>query len=160
MLSGEFAALPVEKNLANTNVNAVSNVVLLQYFMKRMQSAALRGCVVFTCSSGAYMPAPFSSLYPATKSFIAALTYSVASESSLYGIDVHAVFPSPTNTNFTANLDSRLKSLEMVWKYFGSSVCLPSDPSPSISRIKCLPASDARPFCTTWAPSVCSTASS
>ena len=68
--------------------------------MHRLPSVVDQGCIVFTSSAAAYMPAAFSSMYGATKAFISAFGAALQVENASRGVDVCVVHPSPVASNF------------------------------------------------------------
>lgn len=114
---GAFKDLPVEKLIANANVNSISNVWLSHFFLNKLAKDELKGCIIFTCSSAAHMPQALSGLYGPTKAFIASLATNLNIEAQAVGVDVHAVFPSPVASHFADSLDSK-SQLKIIWDWF------------------------------------------
>jgi short-subunit dehydrogenase len=106
---GLFADLPIEKQIAHIECNALSSVKITHHFLNLMLSKKLKGAIVFTSSPAGQMPCPFSIMYGATKAFITEFGASLAGEVYADGIDVQVLHPSPVDTNFY-KVDSASKS--------------------------------------------------
>ena len=74
-------------------------------YVRRMQEANLRGCVVFTGSPASFLPSPFSVMYGSTKAFVTEFASSLSCEVRADGIDVSVVHPSPVGTRFYDKAD-------------------------------------------------------
>lgn len=99
-VGGDFAretSLEAELNLINLNV--VSSVHLAKRVLKDMV-ARNRGKVLFTASVASVMPAPFEAVYGASKAFILMFSESLSNELKDTEIQVTAILPGPTETNF------------------------------------------------------------
>jgi len=103
MVTGFFHDVPIGKHMANLQCNAVAGCRIAHHFLPRLYAKKTRGLIVFTSSSAAFIPSPFTSLYSATKAFISRFASSLAAEAGPQGIDVMAVHPSPVRSNFLAN---------------------------------------------------------
>ena len=73
-----FADRPIESQMANLTVNAITPVRLTHHFVNRMAAKGLKGCVVFTSSPAGQMPCPFSVVYGTSKAFITEFAASLA----------------------------------------------------------------------------------
>ncbi|KAK9804517.1 hypothetical protein WJX73_002936 [Symbiochloris irregularis] len=100
MLTGLFESTPLDAQLANVEVNAISSVAIAHVFLERMVAKQLRGAIVFTSSAAASIVSPFSSMYAATKSFLSSFGAALAVEVRHHGIDVLVFHPSPVATRF------------------------------------------------------------
>ena len=100
MVTGFFHDVPIGKHMANLQCNAVAGVRIAHHFLPKMYAKKRPGLLVFTSSSAAFIPSPFTCLYSATKAFISRFASSLAAEAGPQGIDVMAVHPSPVRTNF------------------------------------------------------------
>lgn len=78
--TGFFVKTSMEKNYANLECNVGHVVGLSHMLINHMQEGGKPGCLVFTSSAAAVMPAPFASLYNSTKAFLSAFGSSVAAE--------------------------------------------------------------------------------
>eukprot|EP01114_Cavostelium_apophysatum_P015922 TRINITY_DN443_c0_g1_i2.p1 TRINITY_DN443_c0_g1~~TRINITY_DN443_c0_g1_i2.p1 ORF type:complete len:325 (+),score=90.05 TRINITY_DN443_c0_g1_i2:92-1066(+) len=97
---GMFAAVDLEKQLKNIEVNMMVSVHVTHHFLNKMLAAKRKGAVVFTSSPAGGIPTPFSVTYGSTKAFITSFAQSLAGEVRYDGIDVLVVHPSPVDTNF------------------------------------------------------------
>lgn len=78
--TGFFVKTTLDKSYANLECNVGHVVGLSHLLIKHLQAAGNPGCLVFTSSAAAVMPAPFASLYNSTKAFLSAFGSSVAAE--------------------------------------------------------------------------------
>eukprot|EP00009_Paramoeba_aestuarina_P007547 CAMPEP_0201523154 /NCGR_PEP_ID=MMETSP0161_2-20130828/18784_1 /ASSEMBLY_ACC=CAM_ASM_000251 /TAXON_ID=180227 /ORGANISM="Neoparamoeba aestuarina, Strain SoJaBio B1-5/56/2" /LENGTH=322 /DNA_ID=CAMNT_0047922163 /DNA_START=51 /DNA_END=1019 /DNA_ORIENTATION=- len=97
---GFFADTPIERQMKNLTVNAISPVPITHHFVTKMIQKKLKGCVVFTSSPAGGIPCPFSVMYGTSKAFITEFATSLAGELYHDGIDVLAAHPSPVDTRF------------------------------------------------------------
>ena len=100
MVTGFFHDVPIGKHMANLQCNAVAGVRIAHHFLPKLYAKRAPGLIVFTSSSAAYLPSPFTSLYSATKAFTSRFASSLAAEAGPQGVDVMAVHPSPVRSNF------------------------------------------------------------
>lgn len=82
--TGFFVKTTLEKNYANLECNVGHVVGLSHMLINQLQDAGRPGCLVFTSSAAAVMPAPFASLYNSTKAFLSAFGSSIAAEVRQY----------------------------------------------------------------------------
>jgi len=102
IMTGLFADVPLEKQLANYECNATAAVKITHHFTNLMLDRGQRGAIFFTSSPAGLMPCPISVIYGATKAFITEFATSLAPELKPDGIDVLVVHPSPVDTGFYA----------------------------------------------------------
>ena len=104
-VSGDFASetdLKDELNLINLNV--VSTVHLAKRVVKDMVERG-NGRILFTSSIAALMPAPFETVYGASKAFVHSFSQGLRNELKDTGVTVTALMPGPTDTNFFDRAD-------------------------------------------------------
>ncbi|KAJ3025789.1 hypothetical protein HDV00_012495 [Rhizophlyctis rosea] len=101
--TGFFASTPLEKTLANYNVNATCTIKITHHFLNLMVQRKQPGLIEFTSSSGGFIPGAMTGIYSATKAFITNFGASLAAEVLEDGIDILVVNPSPIASNFFAN---------------------------------------------------------
>ena len=124
--TGFFASTPLEKTIANYNVNATCTIKITHHFLNLMIQRKQKGLIEFTSSSGGFIPGAMTGIYSATKAFITVgslrdasrLVHSIvnsnmskwqnfgaslAAETLEDGIDILVVNPSPIASNFFAN---------------------------------------------------------
>lgn len=116
MVTGFFDQVPVEKLQANMECNATSAMTVAHHFISQMVATKRRGCVVFTSSVAAFIPAPFAIMYAATKAFVSQLAACLHIETKPLGIDVCAVHPSPVASHFYQKLDHKVDLIESAAK--------------------------------------------
>lgn len=102
LLMGFFHDRKVEQHISNIECNQLACVRITHHFYSKMVAENRRGCITFTSSAAHFMPAPFASMYAATKAFISHFAASVAIEAEAYGIDICVIHPSYTSTNLYA----------------------------------------------------------
>ncbi len=103
---GPFETLDVQRELAMVNLNCALPVALTHQYLPGMLERG-RGAVIVLASVAGTMPVPYMSTYSATKAFDRYFAESLYGELRGRGIDVLAVLPGDTSTEFkqTSNLD-------------------------------------------------------
>ncbi|GAB5358248.1 hypothetical protein AAMO2058_000441500 [Amorphochlora amoebiformis] len=129
-----FNQVPVEVQLANVECNAVAPVKITHHFLSKLIDSNTRGCVVFTSSAAAYMPAAFSSMYGATKAFVSAMGAALQVENASRGVDVCVVHPSPVASNFYHGIKP-LEALKFFNAFQVGPEMLPDEIFRSIGRV-------------------------
>mmetsp|Transcript_9930 Transcript_9930/g.13699 ORF Transcript_9930/g.13699 Transcript_9930/m.13699 type:complete len:333 (+) Transcript_9930:72-1070(+) len=124
-----FNQVPVSAQVANVECNAVAPVKITHHFLSKMIDSNTRGCIVFTSSAAAYMPAAFSSMYGATKAFMSAFGAALQMENASRGVDVCVVHPSPVASRFYEGI----KPLEAL-KFFNPFQVQPEELPDEIFR--------------------------
>lgn len=97
-----FHQRTIEAHLKQIEVNQLAALRITSHFYQRMIQEKRKGCILFISSAVCHLPAPFASMYGATKSFLTHFASSLAIEAESYGIDVTVVSPSFTHTNLYA----------------------------------------------------------
>mmetsp|Transcript_26949 Transcript_26949/g.42281 ORF Transcript_26949/g.42281 Transcript_26949/m.42281 type:complete len:314 (-) Transcript_26949:329-1270(-) len=133
IVTGFFEQVPVERQLANVECNATAAVAITHHFLARLVSEGKRGCIVFTSSVVAYMPAPFSVTYGATKAFLSSFASSLAIENREKGIDVCSVHPSPVASRFYDNTH-KMEMMDFAKKGAASPDAYPDQILKSVGR--------------------------
>lgn len=97
--SGYFASLPLDRELAELDLNVGAVMALTRMFLPAMIKAG-RGTVINVASTAAFQPMPFMATYAASKAFL--LSFSVAINQELAGTGVHVMTlcPGLTRTEF------------------------------------------------------------
>jgi short-subunit dehydrogenase len=94
---GEFAEVPLDRQVQMLRVNVEAPVVLAHAFLRQ----AVRDDALINVSSVvAFMPQPNQPLYSATKAFITTLSETLWQNAKQRGIKVFAVHPGATDTEF------------------------------------------------------------
>mmetsp|Transcript_18383 Transcript_18383/g.45137 ORF Transcript_18383/g.45137 Transcript_18383/m.45137 type:complete len:338 (-) Transcript_18383:291-1304(-) len=129
-----FNQVPVGAQVANVECNAVAPVKITHHFLSKLIDTNTRGCVVFTSSAAAYMPAAFSSMYGATKAFVSAFGAALQVENASRGVDVCVVHPSPVASNFYNGIKP-LEALKFFNPFQVQPDVLPDEIFRSIGRV-------------------------
>jgi len=95
----EFGARQMDRDLAMVDLHCRAVLDLTWRFLPEMKRRR-RGAVIIISSVLAVMPAPYLATYAATKAFDLSLGESLYGEMKPYGIDVLAVMPTLTRTEF------------------------------------------------------------
>jgi short-subunit dehydrogenase len=101
---GIFEELDLERELAMINLSCRLPVALTHKFIHGMKERD-RGAVIFLSSMAGTMPVPFMSTYSATKVFPLFFAESLYGELTETGVDVLAVLPGDTSTEFRETAD-------------------------------------------------------
>jgi short-subunit dehydrogenase len=96
---GEFAALDRERELNMIDLNVRSLVDLTHLFLRPMRERK-SGTILNVASTAAFQPVPFMTTYAATKAFVLSFSEALWEENRPYGIQVMALCPGVTETNF------------------------------------------------------------
>ena len=96
---GEFATLPLERQLEMIQVNVTALTRLTRLFLPGMIERR-RGGVLNVASTAAFQPGPGMAVYYATKAFVLSFSEAIAEELVGAGVTVTALCPGPTKTNF------------------------------------------------------------
>ncbi len=105
-LLGAIEDIPIERVSAMVNVNCGAVVDIARRFIPPMKQRK-RGAMIITSSVVGALPAPWFSVYAATKSFDLYLGEALHAECRGSGVDVVTVLPGLTKTEFHAGLGSR-----------------------------------------------------
>lgn len=98
---GEFASLPLERELEQVRVNVAATVELTHGVLPAMRQRG-SGAIVHVSSVAAYMAVPGMATYAATKVFLLHFSLALWGELRKEGIHVMALCPGTTQTNFFA----------------------------------------------------------
>lgn len=110
-MSGITELAPLEDIQKTMDVNFYGTLYCIRSALSFMEAGSK---IINFSSAMALFPVPFRSIYGASKSAILNLSFSLRMELEPYGIDVIAVCPGDTKTNFTAN---RLKDYTTNSRY-------------------------------------------
>lgn len=107
--NGYFHELPIQDELNMIQVNITSLVHLTRLYLPEMVQKK-QGSILNVASTAAFQPGPFMSNYYATKAYVLHFTEGLAEEVKPFGIQVSALCPGPTHTEFQkrANLNESL----------------------------------------------------
>ena len=98
---GDFATLDLEKELEIIDLNVRALVALTHRFLKPMRERK-SGTIINVSSAAGFQPLPFMATYAATKAFVTSFTEAIAEENRPFGIQILALCPGSTKTNFFA----------------------------------------------------------
>lgn len=98
---GDFAELPLDKELNMIDLNIKSLVALTHFYLAGMR-ARNRGKIINVSSAAGFQPVPYMATYAATKAFVTSFSEAIAEENREHGIQVLALCPGSTKTNFFA----------------------------------------------------------
>lgn len=107
---GSFVRLPLDRQLAQVQVNVTTLTHLIGLFLPGMV-ARKRGRVLNVASTAAFQPGPNMAVYYSTKAYVLSLSVALSIELEGTGVSVTALCPGPTVTGFqaaAAMTDSRL----------------------------------------------------
>ncbi len=131
-LAGNFLDHPLERELALLDVNCRAPLILSHLFGRQMAQRK-RGGIIFVSSVSAYIATPFEASYAASKVYELFLAESLGYELNKEGVDVLALCPGSTDTEFHKLSGSRPVSpmavepvVELALKKLGKkSVAIP-----------------------------------
>ena len=114
-ITGSFFEDKLENQLSLLDVNCKAPLILSHYFGNKMIKKG-KGAIVNIASASAFLPMPFWTSYAASKAFLLHFTEGLWYELKEKGIDVLAVCPGGTKTEFakTANIQSHGMNVENV----------------------------------------------
>lgn len=106
---GDFADLDRERELQMIDLNVRCLVALTHRYLAGMRERR-RGTIINVSSAAGFQPIPFMATYAATKAFVTSFSEAVAEENRRYGIQILALCPGSTETNFhkAAGMDRAL----------------------------------------------------
>ncbi len=96
---GDFAELPLDRELEMIDLNIRALVGLTHRYLAGMRNRK-RGTIINVSSAAGFQPIPFMATYAASKSFVTAFSEAIAEENRPFGIQVLALCPGSTKTNF------------------------------------------------------------
>lgn len=99
--NGDFATLDRESELRMIDLNIRSLVALTHRYIGPMRQRK-GGKIINVSSAAGFQPIPFMATYAATKAFVSSFSEAIAEENAEFGIQVLALCPGSTKTNFFA----------------------------------------------------------
>lgn len=99
---GEFLEEDIQKDEEIMELNMNSLTVLTKLFAKEMANRK-SGKILNVASTGSYHPGPYTAVYYATKAYVLSLTEALAVEFKPYNVQISALCPGATKTNFSKN---------------------------------------------------------
>ena len=104
---GEFAELPVDREVEELNVN-VRALLRLTHAALAAMVPRKRGAIINVASMAAFQPIPYNATYAASKAFVLHFSEAVHEEVRRHGVTVTCLCPGPVRTEFQqiAGLDA------------------------------------------------------
>lgn len=108
---GDFAKLDVDRELQMIELNIAALVAITHVYLTGMRERK-QGTIINVSSAAGFQPIPFMATYAATKAFVSSFTEAIAEENKPYGIQIMALCPGSTKTNFFAasNIDRPIQA--------------------------------------------------
>lgn len=97
--TGEFISCNTDKEIEMIKVNCIAPTLLTHYYLPEMIKRK-KGAIIFLGSTVAFQPTPIMTTYSATKAFNLFMGEALWWELKKYNIDVLALNPGGTNTEF------------------------------------------------------------
>ena len=103
---GDFSRLDGDNELKMIKLNISALVALTHRYLPGMRERK-SGTIINVSSAAGFQPIPFMATYSATKAFVSSFSEAIAEENRPFGIQVLALCPGSTKTNFFAasNID-------------------------------------------------------
>src|SRR5512137_641091 len=118
---GRFADLPLARQLDMLQVNITSLTHLTRLLLPPMLERR-RGGILNVASTAAFQPGPGMAIYYATKAYVLSFTEALAEELAGTGLNVTAVCPGPTATNFGVAAGGQFKRITGRYSMSAASV--------------------------------------
>lgn len=96
---GDFAANDLSKELSMIDLNVRTLVGLTHRYLPAMR-AKKNGVIINVSSTAGFQPVPFMATYAASKAFVTAFSEALWEENREFGVEVIALCPGGTSTNF------------------------------------------------------------
>jgi short-subunit dehydrogenase len=100
----DFAEIDLSRQLNMVDLNIKALVDLTYRFLQPMRQRK-QGAIINVASTAGFQPVPFMAIYAATKAFVLNFSEALWEENRLHGINVMALCPGVTETNFFAASD-------------------------------------------------------
>ncbi|MNK32456.1 putative oxidoreductase [compost metagenome] len=110
-IHGSYAEMEPEALERMITVNVTVITLLTRYFLPGM-IARRSGTIINIASTAAFQPIPFFSAYAASKAYVLSLTEGLAEEVRDHGIQVVALCPGPTRTEFMGTAGLQLGGIK------------------------------------------------
>jgi len=111
-LTGRFLRHDLDKEFGTIQVNVNSLVGLTHAFGQRMAQRG-RGGIINLASNAAFLPLPYLATYAAAKAFVLHFTEAIRFEMRSSGVQVMAVVPGPTATNFFEGVSTSMSAADL-----------------------------------------------
>lgn len=111
-LTGSFMAGKLESQIELLDLNCKAPLILSHYFGNKMIKRG-KGAIINIASATAFLPMPFWSNYAASKAYLLHFSEGLWYELQEKGIDVLAVCPGGTNTEFAKTANVQLNGMSV-----------------------------------------------
>lgn len=98
-LTGDFARAELGRELQMIELNIEALVALTFHYLRPMRGRR-SGQIINVASTAAFQPVPYMATYAATKAFVLSFSEALWEENRSFGIQVMALCPGVTDTNF------------------------------------------------------------
>lgn len=98
---GDFMTLDIDRELQMIDLNVSALVAITHKYLSGMRERK-SGTIINVSSAAGFQPIPFMATYAATKAFVSSFSEAIAEENRPFGIEVLALCPGSTKTNFFA----------------------------------------------------------
>ncbi len=113
---GPFGTIPVDDEEAEIRVNVVALMRLTHAAVRRLTGAGERGTVLNVASVAAFQPSAGSANYSATKAYVLSFSQSVHEETAAAGVNVTALCPGLTRTQFQPRGGYQIDVPAVLWQ--------------------------------------------
>lgn len=103
---GDFTKFDIERDRQMIELNVTALVALTHLYLPPMR-ARRGGAIINVASTAAFQPVPYMATYAATKAFVLSFSEALWEENRAYGVNVLALCPGTTDTNFFAAADGK-----------------------------------------------------
>jgi uncharacterized protein len=97
--AGDFCELDLHRELQMIDLNISALVSITHCYLGQMRERG-QGKIINVSSAAGFQPIPFMATYAATKAFVTSFSEALAEENRPYNIQVMALCPGSTRTNF------------------------------------------------------------
>ncbi|WP_300459355.1 SDR family oxidoreductase [Desulfobacula sp.] len=114
-LNGKFVDINKDKQMELIQLNITSLTILSKLFGADMVKRR-SGQILNVASTAAFLAGPFMSTYYASKAYVLLFSEGIRNEFAKYGVDVSALCPGPTHTEFGERAEmNHTKLLNVPW---------------------------------------------
>lgn len=99
LVMGYFDEVAAETHAKNFECNVLAAIRLSHLIYSRMIAQKRRGCIAMISSSSWFIPAPYATIYGASKAALSNFAVSLSIEAKNHNVDVCVIHPSYTHTN-------------------------------------------------------------
>jgi short-subunit dehydrogenase len=108
-VKGAFSETSWEKEQKMIQLQCLNHFQLIKLFLPAMLKQG-KGGILNICSTASFVPGPYNAVYCAAKSFVLSFSEAIAEEVSGSGVNITALCPGGTDTDFQ-DLSKRRKSI-------------------------------------------------